>query len=509
MKRTDYFQLFLDTGCEESKKKALDDLNKMETFLLSTNLNELSEDMLVRSLILYKYLLKKPKNRTIKHFERIKPFLKYKSPKIRQKTARLFQNADSRYEEELLNCLKKEDVYFVKEAIILSLGTLGGIKSLEYIKQIETDSKKVLIAKRKALSLLEVNKKLKFKFSAQGNFLKIKVQNVFKEAFLNELNKLNIVPVGEEYDGYFVKDNYFDEILNIRFGEKYIFYPTEKWCDKNEIIMIKQLEKTGFINHILKQFENINNSKLTFRIDITGNLFGNELKKYRENIILKLENQYSLLKNVPSDYQIQLHIDINNESARWGVSFPKLIKNNFNYRIKDVPASISPTVAAGIIALLKPFIKDSKSVLDPFMGSGTLLIERKLSNKKIELFGIDNNKKAIEAARVNFNKINFKAKLILGDSQKYNFNRTFDEIITNMPFGHRVGVHKGNERLYSLFFERINKWTHKGSVIALYTMEKKLVLKLLYQERHNFELVKQFKIDAGGLQPDLFIIIKK
>lgn len=501
--------LFLEQGDEGVKKHLISNLEHLEAFVKKEDVLSFQGEALYRFLLLYKYLLRKPKYRDKAYFEKLKFLLSHDAPKVRRRTAILFGYADEGYEAMLCERLKKEEVYFVQEALILSIGAIGGPLGKLTISTYPSDSKRVNIAKRKALSKLTQSEQHAFSFQAGGLLIKLKAQNVFVPMMKKDLKAKGALPLSEEYDGIFIRDHQVEQVKDIRYIRDFLFYPTEKWCDIRTDAMMRQLEKTGLIQHVLSQFEQKEGHKIGYRLALDLKMSGNQKKNYMNELIEKLTIGYESLFNAPSDYQFQLHVEQKENNGRWYVSFPVFLNRRFSYRLKDLPASISPNVAAGLVSFMSPYQKENNKVLDPFMGSGTLLIERALAGKNPILFGLDNAKQAIRAAKPNFKKAKVSARFILGDVHTQTFDVSFDEVITNMPFGHRVGVHKGNERLYHAFFENLLKWTHKESAIGLYTMEKKLMEKLLYAHRHQFKLEQTLSIDAGGLKPDFFILIRK
>jgi predicted RNA methylase len=108
--------------------------------------------------------------------------------------------------------------------------------------------------------------------------------------------------------------------------------------------------------------------------------------------------------------------------------------SRFAYRTRDVPAASHPTIAAALARVAG--IRKEDVVWDPFMGSGTELIECHRLGAKA-LFGTDLDARALDAARANLAKANVTATL----SQKNALNYTppgVTLIVTNPPMGLRV-----------------------------------------------------------------------
>ena len=144
-------------------------------------------------------------------------------------------------------------------------------------------------------------------------------------------------------------------------------------------------------------------------------------------------------------------------------------------------------------------------MLDPFCGSGTLLIEREKLTPCDALTGVDIAHAAIDIARENAAAADCGAKFIANDCLRFEANRKYDEVISNLPFGNRVGTHAQNERLYAGLLEKLPQWLKPGGVAVLYTMEFTLLKKLL-RETPALRLVAHERTEAGGLMPGIFIL---
>jgi len=183
-------------------------------------------------------------------------------------------------------------------------------------------------------------------------------------------------------------------------------------------------------------------------------------------------------------------------------------KSRFTYRVETIPASINPVIAACIMQICRPYMKQNAEVLDPFCGSGTMLIERGIIKPVKSLVGVDISDEAINAAGSNMNASGQKISLIRSDIMNYSSISKFDEIVSNMPFRNRVSDYESDIRLYNLFVKRLAMLLKQDGIAFLYTQEKKL---LISEIKHNdlFRIVKEEIFDSGGIYPTLFIIERK
>lgn len=104
----------------------------------------------------------------------------------------------------------------------------------------------------------------------------------------------------------------------------------------------------------------------------------------------------------------------------------------------DYRGNWSPHVPKNLIL---NYTKENQIILDPFVGSGTTLIECKILNRNG--IGVDINPNAVD---ITLNRLNFDAdntsyqKVYLGDAKKLNFieNESIDFICTHPPYANII-----------------------------------------------------------------------
>lgn len=178
------------------------------------------------------------------------------------------------------------------------------------------------------------------------------------------------------------------------------------------------------------------------------------------------------------------------------------------WRIDFVPAGITPSLAYVLCDLAD--LKKSDVVLDPFCGGSTIPITaamyfgiKKAYASDISGKSVDISLKNWEASKVRKDRfVLFKSdvsKLKLAD-------RSVSKVITNMPFGIRVGNHDQNEKVYRDFAERLDKLLTDDGVAIVLTQEKELIKEVM---KNKFDMSVVMKLEVGGLVPDIYKITRK
>lgn len=112
------------------------------------------------------------------------------------------------------------------------------------------------------------------------------------------------------------------------------------------------------------------------------------------------------------------------------------------------PTSIHPKLARALVNLSR--IKKGQTLLDPFCGTGGILIEAGLIGCKLK--GNDISQEMIKKTKINLKSFNLKAELTINDALE--IKTKTDAIVTDLPYG-RLSYHNIDlEELYKKFLKK-------------------------------------------------------
>ena len=195
--------------------------------------------------------------------------------------------------------------------------------------------------------------------------------------------------------------------------------------------------------------------------------------------------------NSTGDYEVELRLIANREGKFFPcVKFFTYRDMRFSYRKNTISASIHPSLAALMMELASPYLKEGAQIMDPFCGVGTMLIERDIRVPSGDKYGTDTFGEAIEKARENASLAGEQIHYIHRDFFDFHHDYLFDEIVTNMPVRGKM-TREELDRLYTRFFDKALEILRKNSVIVMYTQEVGFVKKQL-RLRKEYTLMQEY-----------------
>lgn len=459
--------------------------------------------------------------------EKLSAFLQDSDPKVRKNACGVIgELSDSYYLEALYNAYAMESQLFVKSSYILAIGNCGDASDGEKLKKLlqnlvqkETtfENSEALLKNAKhineeKLALTKVIAKLspsaphEFKGFETPVPMLLTAMNGQFQVTLEDLSQ-NSIKGSLTNDGILILEKDLDKVYSCRtFYE--LLYPLAN-C-QNLQFDYKELAaailKAKVVDFLNQCHVNEDNSPFSYRIGLNAMEHNSEKSEFVKSLakeIDKLSN--GSLQNSPSSYEVEIRIVEKKNLCSVFVKLFSFRDYRFDYREKVLPTSINPITAAIVMETIAKWLNPKAKVIDPFCGAGTMLIERAQAKDYEALTGVDIYKIAIEAATTNSTFANLNIDLIASDILEFSPKNKFDELITNMPFESKTGVHSFDKNLYSEFVNRIPKFVRTGGMAFLYTVERNLLHDCLGNNK-KLQLIDEIKIESGGLTPHVFVL---
>jgi tRNA (guanine6-N2)-methyltransferase len=172
------------------------------------------------------------------------------------------------------------------------------------------------------------------------------------------------------------------------------------------------------------------------------------------------------------------------------------------YKVAHLPGSLRPTIAAAMNWLAEPSPDDT--MLDPFCGTGTILIERAHLGRYRLLLGSDRDHAALRAAEENVGPRFKPLELHPWDATALPLpDASIGKIVTNLPWGMRHGSHGENRRLYPRFISEFKRLVRPGGLIVMLTAEMRLMGESM--TRGAFRAERVLRVNVLGAPAAIYV----
>lgn len=276
---------------------------------------------------------------------------------------------------------------------------------------------------------------------------------------------------------------HLEEVLKIRTYTEMLFpIPGLRLLEGSPDHMAKQLVHGGMLRFLNEN--HAGNPPFYFRLEIKSGMAADRRIDLVKKMSLAIERESDReMVNTTSGYELEIRLVANKEGR-----FIPLLKLStipdwkFSYRKEVLPTSVTPANAALFMALAGSLLKKDARVLDPFCGTGTMLIERARFLPCNTLYGIDILEEAIQKAKVNTELANIPIHYINRNYFDFKHEYHFDEIVTNLP---GVGRNKDAESLqilYDRFLQKSQKMLENNGIVVAYTTAPEILKK----QFHNY-----------------------
>lgn len=231
---------------------------------------------------------------------------------------------------------------------------------------------------------------------------------------------------------------------------------------------------------------------LTFRV-------GHDSAEVRTALTERLIARFGWV-NEPGDWLI----NITRYGERWLAELGPLHWTRRFGRLERLPWSSTPVLGATLVRLAK--LNAGDRVVDPFCGTGTLLLLAGLGTPGLRLTGSDIDPEAIRLAEINLERFGVEARLRTGPAERIDLrDHSADRVLANLPFGKRVGSHRNNEQLYPAALREIARiLVPKGRAVLL-TDDKRLFADAL-QRTGGIKIIRERVLTFGGVSPTAYVI---
>ena len=163
--------------------------------------------------------------------------------------------------------------------------------------------------------------------------------------------------------------------------------------------------------------------------------------------------------------------------------YVKCLKHHVNYRPKFYPISLNPRMARAMINVAG--IKDNDVLLDPFCGTGGILIEG--ADMNLRIIGQDIDSKMVDASLKNLNYFGLRGEVLEGDISKIKNLQKIGAVVTDPPYGRSSSL-KGEpiNKLMKRTMENVKEKLEIGKRLVIVVPKKEMISTDGFEIKHHF-----------------------
>lgn len=416
--------------------------------------------------------------------------------------------------DKLFDAYKKDEQLFVRSSYLIAIKNFEYDMLLPYFKERLSTLAKIELGDANKKHISEEIRVLSEMILAKEGI----VQHVFtgyqvpselilltNRNFVNvTLEQLHDMKSKEFTAGVMVKTNDLRKVLPIRTYSEILFMLNDlKVCKMDADTAAKAIANSRLLEFMKARHKG--EFPFFFRIELKSKLELDKKSAFTKKLGYEIERLSDRkLINSTSNYEFEIRLIENKEgNLNVLIKLYTLKDERFTYRRKSIATSIQPINAALLARLTREYQMEGAQVLDPFCGTGTMLIERNRMVPASTMYGLDIYGDAIEKAKENTAAANVIVHYINRDFFDFKHDYLFDEIITNFP---RAMGHKEVDDIYQLyqrFFVKAPEHLKNGGVMIIYSHNKEYVKKLINRKLYRLEMEYEISKKEGAY---LFVI---
>ncbi len=208
------------------------------------------------------------------------------------------------------------------------------------------------------------------------------------------------------------------------------------------------------------------------------------------------------------NYDVDVRTDVIDRTCIVGVQLSRQpLSKRISRSLRPV-AALKANVAYALLHLAG-ISDETTSLLDPFCGSGTILLEAAELHPHLRLFGSDYNATTLAGTRRNVASAGHSGRIALcccdGRRIATVYGRTFDAIITNPPFGIRHGQRINFDGFYHRLLEQAAQLLRPGGRLAMLSW-KRGVIDRVNRRQGLFHRLQARVVETGGIYPRIYVL---
>ncbi|MFO7540144.1 MAG: THUMP domain-containing protein [Chloroflexota bacterium] len=211
-------------------------------------------------------------------------------------------------------------------------------------------------------------------------------------------------------------------------------------------------------------------------------------------------------------YDTDVRVDVVHDRCWVGVQLTRTRLSKRQARVYTPMAALKTVVAYAMLRFAR-LEAGTGGLLDPFCGSGTILIEAAQTFPDLPLYGSDAFAKPVQGTADNLAAMGLTEQVALIQADARDLRHHYEPgsmraIVTNPPFGVRLGRRADFRHLYSNFLQGSHRLLEPGGRLVV-LVGRRRAFNYVLDKVGGFHLAHVRVIDTGGIYPAIFVLERR
>jgi putative N6-adenine-specific DNA methylase/tRNA (guanine6-N2)-methyltransferase len=212
------------------------------------------------------------------------------------------------------------------------------------------------------------------------------------------------------------------------------------------------------------------------------------------------------------DYDVEVRVDVREDQCLVSVQHTREALSRRQLEGYQPRAALKANVAYALLRLAH-LDAPPGTLLDPFCGSGTILLEAVALWPETQCYGSDWNEEAVSGARTNVDMAVRSDRIAIRAGDVWHLDETFDDvtadlIVTNPPFGVRMASSMDFYPFYRRVLGQMAAVLRPGGLVVMLVLRQGPFNTVL-DESDQFTSRHVRAIEIGGLYPYVFVLERR
>jgi putative N6-adenine-specific DNA methylase/tRNA (guanine6-N2)-methyltransferase len=209
------------------------------------------------------------------------------------------------------------------------------------------------------------------------------------------------------------------------------------------------------------------------------------------------------------DYDVEVRVDVHDDRCLVSVQHTREALSRRQLEGYQPRAALKANVAYALLRL--PHLDAPPDVLlDPFCGSGTILLEAADLWPEVQGYGNDWDEEAVTGARENVGRAGLSDRIAIREGDVWHLAERFDDVtadlvVTNPPFGVRMASSMDFLPFYRRVLEQLSEVLRPGGMVVMLVLREG-PFNTAIRETEAFMIRHVRVIETGGLYPHVFVL---